>query len=275
MTPLWLTLRQTARVIRSHRKLWLPFLVVAAVEVLFLGLVWLAPHAPFSAVLAPPLRYFFGDRILHYPWHLWFLYHVMKHTHVAASILIGAFMTGVACAMVRQLHKGQPFSLRDALIEKQVRYGTTVLLWLITWSLARGLGEACSRWAPKSVWSLWGIVILTVLLQALLGYAIPASVFAGSSWWKSLLQSVREALRYPWSTLMVVTIPSVVLIAFVALVPPARVFTWMSRWTPECVLLLVVGRLVLWTVADVFTTVALAHLWWNHRTQLEKGHAVA
>ncbi|MDP3703053.1 MAG: hypothetical protein Q8R78_01505, partial [Candidatus Omnitrophota bacterium] len=123
MRALASVVRQTLQLFGSQRKLWVPFLVVACVEVLFLGLIWLAPHPPFSKLLAPPIRYFFGDRVLHYPAHLWFLYHAMKHTHLVASTLVGAFMTGVACAMVRQAHEGTPLSLRNALVGGQARYG--------------------------------------------------------------------------------------------------------------------------------------------------------
>ena len=174
-------------------------------------------------------------------------------------------MTGLACVMVRQGHEGHPPSFRQALISRQVRYGRVVLLWIITWMFARGLAEGLTHIAPRTPWMVWSVAVLTVILQALLGYAIPASVFEGSSWWKALLQSVREALRYPITTLLIVTIPVAALVAFAALIPTTRVMGWMGRFSPEIAVPLVIGRLVVWTAADVFMTVALAHLWWNHR----------
>ncbi len=297
MHPLGRAFRQTIHTFGSQRKLWLPFLVTAFVEVLGILVLWLAPHPPFSKLLAPPVRYFFTDRVLHYPWHLWFLYYAMKHTHIAVSIGLGAFMSGIACAMVRQTHEGVPLSVRGALVSRQVKYGRVLLVWLITWGLAEGLVTGLVRFAPKAAWVFWAAIGLTILLQLLLVNAIPASVFERSPWWKALFQSVREAARYPISTFVVVAIPSAAMIAFAFFVSPVRVSEWMLKTAPEIVVPLVALRLFVWTLTDALMTITVAHLWWLHRqpqlasasvgatatararalpsTAMEKNHAVA
>ena len=177
MTVLWSVIQRTAKLFGSQTKLWVPFLLVAFVEALLLLAIWLAPQFPFSTVFAPPLRYFFGERVLHYPVHLWFIYESMPYTHLAAVTLIGAFMTGVACVMVRQTHEGAVLSLREALVGKQVRYGTVVILWAITWGAAKGITEFVGQHVKPSLGLAWGLIGATVILQALLIYAIPAAVF--------------------------------------------------------------------------------------------------
>jgi len=259
------TFQHTARVFSSQRRLWVPFVIVALIEALGIGLIWLAPHQPFSTLLAPPVRYFFGDRVLHYPYHLWFLFFAMKHTHLIASVLMGAFMTGIACAMVAQLHAGSPLSLREALVSRRVRYGRVVILWVITWGLAKALILAVAQVGSKSPWLVGGAIGATVALQALLVYAIPAAVFERASWWKALWLSVRETLRYPLTTLLAILGPSAALIAFAIACSPANVAQWMAQSAPEVALAFVAARLALWTVADTVMTVAVAHLWWFHR----------
>jgi hypothetical protein len=266
MNTALLAVRQTVQFVGSQRKLWVPFLITAVLELLLLGLIWLAPHPPYSQLLAPPIRYFFGDRVLHYPWHLWFLYHSMEHVHLVASTLLGAFLTGVACAMVRQGYEGKAVSLRDALAGKQVRYGTVLLLWLVQWGLAKGVMEVLGRVAPQTVWMAWVAIGLAVLLQALFIYAIPAAVFNQSKWWKALGQSLRETARYPLSTLAFVGVPSLGLIAFAILVPSGRLLQWMGQTSPEIALAAVAARLAVWTLADAAMTVGIANLWWCHRT---------
>lgn len=275
MRAFWLAIRFTARLFGSQRKLWVPFLITAFVEALFIGLLWLAPQPPFSKLLAPPVRYFFGDQVLHYPTHLWFLYYAMKHTHLAASIVVGAFLSGVACAMIRQAHEGTSLSLREALMSKHVRYGTVVVVWLITWGLAKGSLEALGRFAPRTAWVALSGVGLMFLLQTLLVYAIPAAVFEGSKWWRALSQGVRETLRYPLSTLIVVGIPSAVVIGFSFIAPPVRVSQWMEHTVPEIIVACVAVRLLLLTMADAVITVGVAHLWWLHRTSNAAGTANA
>lgn len=273
MQALWLTLRHTVKLVGTQRKLWLPFLVTAFVEALFVGVVWLAPQPPFSTLLAPPLRYVYGDHALHYPWHLWFLYHTMKHTHLAASIVVGAFMSGVACAMVGQTHQGQRLSLREALVTRRVRYGTLLMVWVVTWSLATGLGEAVASFAPKTPQVFWISVGLTLLLQAFVVYAIPAAVFHGASWWRALGQSVRETLRYPFSTLLVVAVPSAGIMLFALGCSSQQVASWITRTEPEIAVAFIAARLMVWTLADALLTVTSAHLWWVHRAMPQAARA--
>ena len=265
MSRLLAALRDTGKLFGAHWKLWVPFLVVALLEAAFLGLVWLAPHAPFSQLLAPPLRYFYSDRVLHYPAHLWFMFHVMKHTHVVALTLFGAFFSGIACVMVRQTHQGVPLSFRDALVGREVRYVTMVILWVIAWGLARGVAEAGSMLATPTVSSVIGVIGLTVVLQALLAYAIPAAVYEQAPWWKALGLSMREVMRHPGSTLVIVGVPSIIQLLFGTTINPQFVAKTMMHTQPEIALPFVAIRLVVWTVIDAVMTVSAAHLWLAHR----------
>ncbi|GEM_PF-2142476 len=265
MNTLWLVVRQTARVFSSHKKLWLPFLLVAVVEACFLGVIWLAPQRPFSAVLAPPLRYAFGDRVLHYPWHLWFLAHAVKHAYLAASLLLGAFMTGIACAMVGQLHQGNPLSFRDALVSRQVRYRTLVVVWAIIWGIAKAVTAAALHAAPDRAWGGWIGVGITILLQTLFVYAIPAAVFEQFTWWRALIRGIQEALRHPISTLVVVALPLAGVAIFSSYVIESHTVQSMMQRTPEMAVLIAAVRVLVWTLADGMLTVAAAHLWWAHR----------
>lgn len=261
MRALWLTLRETAKLAGSQRRLWVPFLLTVSIELCFIGLIWLAPHPPYSALLAPPVRFLFGERVLHYPWHLWFLYHAMRHTHVAASAAAGAFLTGVACAMVEQAHLGAPMSIRGALLGGRLRYGHLVLAWLAAWLLMEGLRGALVRAAmPAPV-----LLAASIALQLALVYAIPAVVFERASWWRALWLSLREMLRAPLATLLVASGPLALVIGFSLTVSSIQVAHWMERTAPEIALAFVAARLVIWTLADALLTVAIAHLWWARR----------
>lgn len=257
--------RETAKLFGSQRRLWIPFIAVAVLEALLVGVVWLAPFPPFSTLLAPPIRYFYGERVLHYPWHLWLLFHAMKHTHLIASTLLGAFLSGAVCLMVRQAHQGRPISLRAALVAKQVRYGAVTISWVLSWAIARGLIEAIGTFAPKQPWVLWVMIGVSILLQSLLAYVIPAIVFNGATWWRAFFESVRETIRYPLSTIGLVIVPSAAVLLFAIGMSENRLMQWMGQSAPEIAVALVAARLVVWTVTDAALTVAIAHLWLLHR----------
>lgn len=265
MKSFWLALRETGRLFSSQWRLWIPFLVTAIAEIVLLLLIWLAPQPPFSRLLAPPIRYVFGERVLHYPAHLWFLFQVMRHTHLVATTLLGAFMTGVACVMVAQTHHGVPLSLREALVSRQVRYGRVLVLWLITWGVAKGLMAALASAAPQSTRTVWVALAAAVFIQTVFVYAIPAAVYEGSAWWKAVGQGLRETARYPVSTLIAVAVPSALLIAFSLVVTPSAVAGWMDQAVPEVAVGFAGARLLVSTLTDVLMTIMVAHLWWAHR----------
>ncbi len=251
----------------AQRRLWTPFLIGAILELCFIGLIWLAPHPPFSKVLAPPIRYFSSDNVLHYPTHLWFMYHSMKHAHLVVSILLGAFLTGIASEMVRQFRAGkaEDVSIRSAVLSRQVRYSRVVILWLITWGSAEGLLKLLTFIGAKVSWVLIPSIAVLIAWQALLVYAIPIAVFTQVSWWRALGRSFKEGLRYPFSTLMVVGVPSLVVIAFAIVASPGHVAVWMTQTEPEIALAVILVRILVLTVADAVMTVVISHLWWIHR----------
>ena len=265
MRAAWLTLRHAAALLGHARKLWFPFLVAACCEVVLIGLLWLAPHPPYASLLAPPIAYVFGERVLHYPWHLRFLYAMMQYTHLASATLVGAFMSGVVCVMVRQAHDGTPISFRTVLVNRSVRYGTVLMLWLLTASFAAGASTAAMHLLGHSGWALPVQLGVTLAVQMACLYWIPASVFEQLRWWSALRCGVRETFRHPLSTAIVVLVPSAAVISFAFLASDARVSRWMAKTEPEIVVLFIAARLAVLTVADAIMTVSAAQLWWVHR----------
>lgn len=245
----------------SHRRLWLPFLATATLEALFLGILWLAAHPPLATLLAPPLEAVFGPNVLHYPWHLGFLYATLPYTHALTGLLLGGYLTGVACAMVGQGYAGQPLSLREALVGFGARYGTMTCLWAIGAVVPLGAAALAGRWTAG-----WPALFAAALVaRTLLVYAVPAAVAERTGWWRALRRSVRETLLHPFSTLVVVAVPSALLAAFADRLAPGLVWPWMLETSPDRLGWLMAGRLLLWTVAEAGLTVAVAHLWWARR----------
>ncbi len=259
----------SCKLFTSHRRLLLPFALGAIVELFFLTLVWLAPQTPLSFFFAPPISYFSGSRVMHYPWHLWYLFHIMQNIHAASVIFVGAYMSGIACVMVRQIHENQPLSFRDALNSRQAKYARLLLIWLgtllLTMPVMRLVRTVLVHVAAPPL-ALFAVQLaLGVLLQALFVYPIPVAVFENVSWIKAFGRGLRETCRYPLSTLAVVIVPSLLLVAFSWSVNDARVSQWMLALIPEIALGCSASRLIMVTLMDAILTVGIAHLWWYHR----------
>lgn len=249
------------RMFGTDRKLFVPFLITAIAEIVLLLLLWLAPQPPFSALLAPPLRYFYSEQILHYPAHLFFLYHAMRHTHLIAATLVGAFMTGVACDMVRQVHAGAHPTIHEALAGHKIRYGRMMMLWLVSWGLVTGVTEVAAAHASQGRWVTWAGLGGMIALQVLLVYAVPAAVFARATWWRAIAQSLQEAARHLVSTFVIVLLFTLPMIGFAYVAREPQVKMWMQRVGPEIVFVFIAARLAIWVISDAMLTVAISRLW--------------
>lgn len=262
------SLRDTWRLIAAtfskHPILWAPFVLAAAVDATLIGLVWAAPHPPFDALLAPIIRHFFGEANLHYPTHLWFLYFSMKYTNTAATLLAGAALSALACALMEQAYWGVAISPRSALASRRIRYGRAVLAWAATWLIAKLVMDAFMRFAPRTPAALVAGIALSLLMQAVFGYAILITVYQGCAWWRALARSVAEALKYPGSTLAVTVIAMAPFVAW-ALYAPATRLAERMRPTPEIAVAFVAARWAITAVSDALLTIGLATLWWVHR----------
>ena len=264
MTSLRNTWRLIVAAFTAHPILWVPFLLAALVDAACIGLVWAAPHPPYAAVLAPIIRHFFGEANLHYPTHLWFLYFSMKYTNVAATLLAGAFLSALACALMEQAYWGVRPSPRSALASQRIHYGRVGLTWAATWLIAKLVMDTFLRIAPRSPVALAAGVLLSLVIQAALGYAIPLTVYQDASWWRALVRSAREAWTHPASTLAVTILASAPFIAWALYAPATRVAGWM-RPVPEVAVGFVAARWAITAVSDAFLTIGLATLWWVHR----------
>ena len=259
------TLKAILRLFGSQYRLWAPFLLIAGFQVFLIGLVWLAPHAPYSTLLAPPIRYFSGDRVLHYPVHFWYLYHVMKQVYMVTNVVAGAYLSGLAALMVRQAHEGKAISIRDARMTGKARYFSLVALWIITWAIANGIFKGVGQIKLPYVFLVSINIGLAILLQALLAYPITVAVLEGLPWWKAFSRGIVEFFRYPAQTIGVVLVPSALLIAFAFFVNESRLFKWMmDTATPEVSLVFVFARLIIVTVVDALITLGIAYLWLFH-----------
>ena len=163
-------------------------------------------------------------------------------------------MTGLACAMVAQQYQRQTVSLRDILLSKRVKYLRVSVLWLVTWGFAKAAMQLLAFVAPRTGVIYWAGLIVMVALQSLLVYAIPVAVFEDVAWWRALVGSVREALRYPLSTLLATCLCNAIVIAFGFFFSERRVAVYMQQAAPEIAVLFVIARLVVWTTVDLLLT---------------------
>lgn len=254
-------IRETVLLFTRYRRLYVPFVLALMIELIGVLILWLAPHEPFSAIFAPPIRYFAHEQMLHYPWHLLFIWIQMPALHSVSMILIGSYLSGIATLMVRQAHLGLSVSMRSAFVTHQARYWRLVLIWLAGWGIAQGAMSLLAHLPESQSVRILVSFGAMVLIQALLVYSIPAAVFNGLSWWRAILRSLSFFRSHPLTTLIFVAVPSGMIILYSIALPQSRVWALMQESAPEWVFALIPLRWLVWLLADAFMTVCAAQVW--------------
>src|SRR5512137_299041 len=82
------------KALTRQQKLWVPFIIFVFTELVLLMLLYVAPRQPFNAVLAPPIRAFWGERFLHYPANFLLLPKLESLLRNYLTVFLGSFLTG-------------------------------------------------------------------------------------------------------------------------------------------------------------------------------------
>ncbi len=237
------------------------FLAPAFVQILVLILLGLAPHPPLDSLLAPPIRFFANENVLHYPWHLLWLYHVTPRVHALAMALVGAGLSGVAACLAADAVRQKPMSLRLLFASRRVRFSQCLFAWVVIWLLSELMAQGLRTLSLPGMLTLGSYLAGVTLLQAFGVYAIPAVALSGFSAFRALLAGAQRCLRSPLETLCIVLPPLVILFLFSLISTENRIGAWLLRTEPEWVTVPIALRLMLWTVADAWLTTAAAIAW--------------
>jgi hypothetical protein len=214
----------TTGLIRRHPKLLLPFATIGVLDALVLTLAYLSPREPFQALLAPPIRAFWGDRFLHYPSNFFVLPKLYEYGHILMLAGAGVIMIGTAVGMLAQANQGRSPQFWANAWRATKRYVTIFWIWLVGFVavmlLVKGLRLLVfttydttlkASLPPRSVMLevvLWLSILGALVVEALWVYAMPVAMLEGQRWWRSLAASCRLAGPLFVPTFLLVFVPS-------------------------------------------------------------------
>ncbi len=260
---------------RRYPVLWLPFLVIGLSDVMVLALACLAPRQPFDALLAPPIRAFWGDRFLHYPSNFFILPKLYEYGHTLVMAGVGVVMTGAAIGMAEQANRGQQPRFLSNVVRAIKRYVTLFWVWTAGFFLSTLLIKGArfmvfaaydttlrTMLPPRAMVLdvvLWCSVFAAIAIEALWVYALPIAVLEGQGWWRSLRASFRSAIEFFGPTYLLVLVPSSLL--FSVMILKQQIGTLMRFVTPEVTVWVLVFGVVYSLVAEWAITMSATVLY--------------
>lgn len=252
--------------------IFLPFLIVAGCEFMVLLIIFLAPHHPFSLVLAPPIRRFFGEIYLHYPNDLFLLPTLFVRFDLYIVLFIGSLMTAVTVAMVVQSINGTAANFRTAFRSEWKNYVDFFLVALLNFFILKtalfGKGIALKKLflfakfagyaGPRAVWGISDLtlgLLIAVLVECFIVYMIPLIVMEKVTIFQSIKDAFVKFKNHFLLTILVVF--PYLFIHYLSSIGRTFFPTLGEKTFPEMILVLMAGLILLSLLVNLFLTASV------------------
>jgi len=251
--------RQVFSLFKKNPTIWLPFIFLGFVNFVALMVLYLAPSPPFSYILAPIIRTFWGEQFLHYPDNFILLPRLFHHANVFVISLISVFITGIVIKKIESENtSGESVSTQVAARAVWRRYISLFVVWVVSFSLSMGLLKVVLAVTPRIFALQFGISLLTlVVMQALLCFLPPAILISQKGFFKSSWEGLVFGARHWVLTSVMIFLPVLLVTAISFL----KAFTPMViRFSPEVVLWILVFGVAISIMVDLVVTSAVTVL---------------
>lgn len=262
------TWKETIRIFGQKKGILLPFFIVGLVDVFLLTIIYLAPQPPFSAILGPPIKVFWGERFLHYPLNLFLIPRLFDIAHIISTALIGVLMTGAAVKMLEEVHRGSSPDFGRGLTKSLRVYLKIFVIWLVMFALVSAIFRLLPlifrfKHGAALVLVLGAGLLISILIQAIFIYAIPAVIIEEKKIWQAIKRSVSFCLGNFVPTLILVGLPTVIYIPILIL--KGKLSLSMSKVFPEAVLIFSGLGIIISIIMDCLITCSTTILFLNQR----------
>ncbi|MDD5258535.1 MAG: hypothetical protein PHD29_01045 [bacterium] len=241
---------------RKYPELFKPFLCLMLLEILGLALLYYSPQQPVSLLLGPPIRAFYGEAALHYPYNLAMLPRIFSRWQLFTILFFDCLFTGIAISMYNQKSKnksmrfGKNFKIAVNRYWPLLGYSIAVTLplylagyilkILIEDKLIAGQGYLLGMGQFK--WSMSMLVFnlcIQVFWQTLLIYIPIVIIIENKGFRDAALESLRLVRNY---LLVSVLLVALALAPFGVVNELFKIFNLrlMDKFTPEITILIIV-----------------------------------
>ncbi|MBU3933224.1 MAG: hypothetical protein KKH11_00960 [Candidatus Omnitrophica bacterium] len=260
--------KETFETLLKNPIILLPFLIVGLFDIVLLILIYLAPQPPFSALLAPPIRAFWGEQFLHYPVNLFLIPRLFNYGHIISTAVIGVLMTGLAIGMLKDAREGVRPGILFNLIKSIKAYLSLVVIWAVLFGLVtlifKGLPFALQLKQRTALQvALYASFLISIFIEVIFIYAMPAVMIEKKRAWAAIKRSITFAKGIFLPTLFLVAIPMLIYIPMIAL--RGKLPVLMNKLFPEVVLISLGLGIIVSVITDCLITCSTAILFLNRR----------
>lgn len=276
------TFVQTLNYFKYNPLLFTPFAIFASFEFVAIFILYFSYHYPLSLIFGPPIRAFWGEQFLYYPFSLLLLPKLVSLARMALIVVLGSFLTGMAVQIVLDIHNRRRIKLTRSFapaIKKYVSlfivvFNYTALFYFITKLIKLLLtkyfatGHTQLLFLKPATWMgsvLSGVnLAIAILIQSAFIYAIPILIIEKEKLLTSIIKSLLLFKKLLVPTIFLVGVPMLIYVPIIVLTYNSAFL--IDRLSPVfVVLVLILGTIISSLLIDPLVTVATTVLYLENR----------
>ena len=213
--------------LRQNSIIFLPFAIIAFLELLGLEILYFSSRFPLSIIFGPPIRRLFGESYLHYPFNFIIIPKLQYNLQVVISIFLGGLLTAALMHMVYRISQVNQPNFKVSLKAVFKNYFTFLLIisltlfLFFTWMnlhnlvlkklLVLKLGKIFKLFIKAWIISYPFInFFFAILIQSLLVFAIPVAIVKEGRFFKALKEGLVFLKGRFVITFLLILLPSLV-----------------------------------------------------------------
>ena len=247
--------KDTIGVLRKRPLVVVPFLVSAGLSGIALWVLYLAPVRPMSIILASPIRAFYGEKFLHYPFNVFILPKLFYYAQLVLGATIGVIMTGLAIGMFKNAYGEKSLRGKVNLFNSFKRYfalfGVWVIMFLLSFLSRKLTNRLFSGLSPQLLAALLTYTA-AMFVQIVFIYAMPVIIIEKKKFLGALKQGLLFFKKFFLTSVILTMIPVFLYFPMVAL--GRYLPKLINKFSPEVVIVFLGLGILLTFVLDVFLT---------------------
>ncbi|MCM8774593.1 MAG: hypothetical protein NC820_07695 [Candidatus Omnitrophica bacterium] len=239
---------------KRYPRILSPFFAVLVTNILILYILYLIPQRPISYLLAPPVRVFWGERFLHYPFNLFLLPKLFYYANILSTSFIGVLMTALAIGMIKESYLGYIPTIGENLFLSLRKYFTLLMVWVVILVLSETLTRIFRsiEYKHPSLFISYLTNSIGIFVQLFFIYTMPAIVVENRNFFSGVKENFLFLKTVFLTTLIFILPPTLFyfpLLGFNKLLP-----SMIERFFPEVIIIFILASIFISTIIDILIT---------------------
>ncbi len=272
----------TFKNLRKFPGLLLPLFYLALIELVGLAIIYYSVQWPLNLVLAQPIKAFYGEISLHYPFNLVALLQIFNKWESFTEVVFGSLLAGMTISMYNQMTRnmtirfGKNFNI---VFNRYLRLlGYSLLIFVLVYGFSSSTEYFRTEILKKNngyFWHMgvlkWSLVVAVlnyifyIAVQTVFLYLPMGIIVENTGLWRSARESIKIMKKYFLVSVLLVAIPFLLYLANVVL--DAFSGKLMTSITPEISIALAVLTIIIVFIINVIINISATILYLNVKQQ--------